>query len=1308
MGGLSVSKKNNVTEHIIVMLMTLAFIAILTFLCGKQTYAETDWKACGGCEWKIDADKVLIIKPTNGTAGKLEDWGSNPPWRYNMDNIEKVKIMPGVKAVTCSNMFINLRLLTSLDVSNLDTSEVESMKGMFEGCEKITNLKLTGLSTSKATTMEGMFQRMYELEQIDTHVLNTSNVTSMKSMFRSCESLKNLNLSGFKTTETDDMTNMFDGCYKLENLNIEGFNTPKLQQTAGMFRSCGKLKKLDLKKINTARVWTMEGMFHGCGSLEELDMSNFKTSRVRWMSELFHNCSTLKSIDVSGFDMSKVETTSQMFSGCSSLKELDVSMFNTLLNKDMYAMFENCGELEKLNLGKMNTAKVTQMSSLFRDCAKLKTLNVGGLDTGEVKSMSGIFMNCASLTELNLKKLKTDKIEEMRSMFSGCRALKSLDLSGLRVPKVTSMWETFMNCASLTNIKFGTFNSVKLQFVGNAFKGCTALKSIDLSGVNTSALMSMYNMFNGCESLEKVNLGDFRTYCVNDMSGVFSGCVSLKRLDLSGFETSNVKTMEDMFKDCKTLKELDLSSFETPQLETVERMFSGCSALKSVDFGGCDSTSLGYTEDIFRDCDNLVSLNLGNFRGGETFRLPAGLKLLTVKPHADVRDENIAHWRAVGSGTARRPKGVEYENMTQLMADNEKRESGDASYVKLQNDGLGNWIVGSDTPDIEWETVHKKKDSNGRNGEVRFGEIDIDLDWDVADLLRNSKGYSKDMAMGCLYMSDCIRKGNVEQALKMLKLRDKNEHDGLDVCKSGKHEKWGEGTGQTICVRRFYRNDKPYNIITVVIRGSADIEDTIGQLNLDDVKKQAGSIVDEIEAILKENNIDVKDDDNRFLFTGHSLGGAVANLAACELIKGGCGEKNVFAYTFGSPGTVRKEDSGSNGKSNIRNIVYDRDLVTRLGIAPHLSRYGEDVMISSSGSDKREAFCSVYEKIAGKPYEVSAPAWIAPHMTEAYMALLLNGEKFDDIDRHRSAEKKAEALAERGKTARGIFVTGAVDIYVKDAGGRQVAAIESGEVKNVGSEQVEALVCNGQKVVFIKDGKGYTVELKAKDGGKTSYMVKDTLNHIEGGSSEAEKNFVNITVYKGKRMIGEVGDDTATRDLKLYVLDNENKMVREIAENGTETDIKKNGQGTGDTNKPEQNIPNDKAAPDKGNFGGALRANTGAGTQGSDGKATQPVMKLPGRVAGLKIKVKNKKKVILVWKQTRNADGYHIYRATESGKRKQGKLRFKLIKSTGKTSFSDKKLKLGGRYVYSVRAVSKIGSKTIYGKYSAKKRVHMR
>ena len=119
-----------------------------------------------------------------------------------------------------------------------------------------------------------------------------------------------------------------------------------------------------------------------------------------------------------------------------------------------------------------------------------------------------------------------------------------------------------------------------------------------------------------------------------------------------------------------------------------------------------------------------------------------------------------------------------------------------------------------------------------------------------------------------------------------------------------------------------------------------------------------------------------------------------------------------------------------------------------------------------------------------------------------------------------------------------------MDIYVKDAGGRQVAAIESGEVKNVGSEQVEALVCNGQKVVFIKDGKGYTVELKATDGGKASYMVKDTLNHIEGGSSEAEKNFVNITVYKGKRMIGEVGDDTAARDLKLYVLDNENKRVR--------------------------------------------------------------------------------------------------------------------------------------------------------------------
>lgn len=1294
------STKNNITGRILAMLLTLTFAAILTSLCIERTYAETEWKTCGTCEWKIDSEKTLILRPTDGISGELDDWEESPPWRYNMDKIEKVKIMPGVKAVTCRNMFINLRLLKDIDISNLDTTDVQDMKGMFEGCEEVTKLTLNGISTSKATTMENMFQRMYRLEQVNTSALDTSNVTSMKSMFRSCGSLTSLDLSNFKTTKVNNMTTMFDACTKLENLNIEGFDTPQLQQTAGMFRSCEKLKKLDLKKINTARVWTMEWMFHGCGSLEELDLSNFKTARVRWMSELFHNCGSLKSIDLSGLDMSKTETTSQMFSGCASLKKLDLSMLNTPLNENMYAMFENCSELEELNLGDLNTSKVTRMSDMCRGCGKLKTLDISGLDTGEVQNMDGIFMNCISLTDLNLKNLKTDKIDSMRSMFSGCRSLKNLDLSGLKVPKVTSMWETFMNCDSLTGIDFGRFDSVKLEYMGNAFKGCRSLKTLDLSGINTTSLMSIPNMFNGCAALEKINLTGFHTYKVNDMEGVFNGCTALKRLDMSDFETLSAMNMADMFKDCKNLKELDLSGFETPQVDTMRGMFSGCSSLKSVDFGGCDYTDTGYTEDMFKDCDSLTSLNLGNFRGGDEFMLPPGIRLLTVKPKAKVKDDDVAHWRGVGAGTAQEPKGVEYDNMTAVMADNEKRESGDATYVKLQKDASGNWIVGSDMPDIEWEIVDKSRNSKGRVTGIQFGSGNISFDWDVADLLRSSSGYNRDMAIGCLCLSDSVKKGKAEQALKRLKLRDKNEEDGIDICDSKEYKKWGSGSARTICVRRFYRNGKPYNIITAVVRGTAGIKDSMEALDSGDFRKQAGDIADEIKKLLKVNGIDVKDDANRFLFTGHSIGGAVAALTAREIVKSGCMEKNVYAYTYASPYTLTKREASESRKNNVKNILHTEDVVTRLGDVPYLSRHGEDVRISSTGADKKELLGAEHEKIAGVPYEVSDPAWIAPHTTTAYMCLVLNKDKLEEIEENRSPGKKAEVLAERGKTVRGLFVKGAVDICVKDSDGRKVAVIESDEIKNGGSGKVEVFVYNGKKVVFIKDGKGYTVELRAKGKGKMSYAVKDTVDRSENGFEESEKIFTGIATEPGKYMTGDVSDDISGKDVKLYVVNSAGDKIREIAEDGSEKTIHKavpnRNDKTEDAGKDKGNNTPDRRLSDKGDSSGAKNGNGGR-------KGTQEGRKMPGKVVGLKIKAGKKGKVLLKWKRIKNVSSYRIYRAIKAGKGKKGELKFKLIKSTNKTKFVDRKLRRGIRYVYKVRAVMKSGGKTVCGAYSAKK-----
>ena len=78
-----------------------------------------------------------------------------------------------------SDMFNGCSGLTSLDLSNLDTSNVTDMYRMFYNCSGLTSLDLSNFDTSKVTNMGGMFQGCYGLTSLDLSNFNTSKVTNM-------------------------------------------------------------------------------------------------------------------------------------------------------------------------------------------------------------------------------------------------------------------------------------------------------------------------------------------------------------------------------------------------------------------------------------------------------------------------------------------------------------------------------------------------------------------------------------------------------------------------------------------------------------------------------------------------------------------------------------------------------------------------------------------------------------------------------------------------------------------------------------------------------------------------------------------------------------------------------------------------------------------------------------------------------------------------------------------------------------------------------------------------------------------------
>ena len=315
-----------------------------------------------------------------------------------------------------SGLFSNLTNVTSIDLSNLDTSGMTSMKGMFSGNTSLTDIIFgDNFDTSNVTIMNGVFRDCNSLASTDLSSFNTSSVTDMNYMFAECSSLTTLDLSNFDTSNTTSFQHMFDNCSNLTTLNLSNFDTSNVTHMNYMFYKCSKLTNLDLSSFNTSNVIEMGTMFGDCTSLKTLNLSNFDTSSVISFRETFYNCSSLESLDLSNFNTSSATNMSKMFAGCKNIKDLNLSSFNT--------------------------SKVTNLEYMFHGCRSLISLNLSGFDTSNITNMRGTFMYYGG-ESLDLSSFNTSKVVTTEAMFSYSK-IRNIDLSNADFSSLTNHREMF-------------------------------------------------------------------------------------------------------------------------------------------------------------------------------------------------------------------------------------------------------------------------------------------------------------------------------------------------------------------------------------------------------------------------------------------------------------------------------------------------------------------------------------------------------------------------------------------------------------------------------------------------------------------------------------------------------------------------------------------------------------------------------------------------------------------------------------------------------------------------------------------------
>ena len=309
------------------------------------------------------------------------------------------------KVIDMSNLFDGCINLIDIKLSS-KTSSLKKIKNMFQNCIKMTSIDLSNLDTSQVTDMNHMFAYCHSLKSINFGNMITSSVENMNGLFYRCYNLTSIDLSKFDTTKVTDMSLMFNECINLEKINFGNIKTPSLKDMDGFCQCCYKLTSIDLSNLDTSQVVFMSFMFNKCENLETINFGNIKTSSLKYMQVLFQGCSKLTSIDLSKFDTSQVINMASLFSGCINLESINFGNIKTSNVENMEKVFKNCSKLTSLNLSSFDTSKVTSFSNMFEDCSNLKFLDLSNFDFSKSNSFSNLFKNCSSLIYMILNSIK--------------------------------------------------------------------------------------------------------------------------------------------------------------------------------------------------------------------------------------------------------------------------------------------------------------------------------------------------------------------------------------------------------------------------------------------------------------------------------------------------------------------------------------------------------------------------------------------------------------------------------------------------------------------------------------------------------------------------------------------------------------------------------------------------------------------------------------------------------------------------------------------------------------------------------------
>ena len=624
--------------------------------------AQADsWKVWGGCEWMVNSEGCLTIRPKDGAeVGQLPNtkyYWNEAPWCASdyRQSIKTVRVAVGVKTSGyAGGLFYRLSSVTFMDLSGLDTSLATDMSYMFNGCSSLREVSLgeatrvdlpipsgDGLTGRWVSSVDGIAYRPSDLPSgvAATYTAQRSDsVTGVANSAGGCMwkvgadgALVIAPLPGSASGEfnTNEGRDGLWSSYSSKIISVRIEPGVRMAGVGYLFGALSLVETMDLSGLDVSNEGSSVCDLSRCSSLREV---TFGTSlRVslptpsgdgltgRWVSSadgVAYRPSDIPLGVASTYAAQRSDSVTGVANSAGScMWKIDDN--GVLLVAPLPG--NESGELD-CQRNSHEWAGETLWTSFASEINSVR-IEPGVAVKG---SVSGLFAGLSVAESMDLSGLDTSGVTNMSSMFSGCTLLRAVDLSSFDTSSVTSMNSMFDGCESLGALDLSSFDTSKVENMSQMFKDCSSLASLDLSSFDTSSVAGsdgayyydgMSGMFQDCSSLTSLDLSSFNTSKVRNMRSMFWNCKRLKSVNLSSFDTKNVAFFDYMFWCCSALESLDLSNFNTSRAvgAAMIRMFYGCSSLKSLDISSFDTSRITDFSDIFGSCYSLESLDLSSF-----------------------------------------------------------------------------------------------------------------------------------------------------------------------------------------------------------------------------------------------------------------------------------------------------------------------------------------------------------------------------------------------------------------------------------------------------------------------------------------------------------------------------------------------------------------------------------------------------------------------------------------------------------------------------------------------------------------------